>query len=638
MSETQLAENVVEAAEEETTSEVSVEPGTPDSTPATEEESAVDYLDPALFHDVPVVTPQELEQTGPKDEVTEEVRQKYISTIHDISENQVLKGRVIGMNDNEILVDIGFKSEGIIDRSEFTDGKIPQIGEQLEVYLERIEDESGNTILSKSKADFMRRWRELREIYEQGGTITGRIVRRIKGGMIVDLDIVQAFLPGSQIDIRPIQDFDQYLDKEMDFRIVKFNEARKNIVVSHKVILEESLKEQREALFKRIKVGEVLEGRVKNITDFGVFIDLGGVDGLLHITDLSWGRVNHPSEITKIGETLTVKVIDYDPEKQRISLGLKQLTPHPWENVEEKYPVGTKVKGRIVSMTNYGAFLEIEPGVEGLIHVSEMSWTRHIRNPSELYSLGDEVEAKVLSIDTEERKISLGVKQLQPDPWDTIEEKYMVGSIYKGKVINLTQFGAFVELEEGIDGLVHVSDLSWTKVIRHPKEVLEKGQEVEVRVLEVSRESRRISLGLKQVQEDPWPELIAYYETGKEVTGKIIRVLDKGIIVQLEKEVEGIVPFGKRSKRERKHLARKFKAGQSITGNVMEVKPEEKKVVLYVAELAGEKHGSDQDEVDDYLRRQEAPAGEKIKIPSSSDTEESESTETQTDADDTKQT
>ena len=489
MSEEKNLEMVSEEAEAvETPEEVSsTEEETPEVAPETK---TMNYLDPDLFNDVRVVTPDDLVETSDLFEVPAELAQKYTGTFTDISENQVITGRVIGMNDNEVLIDIGFKSEGIIDRSEFTEEEPPKIGEQIQVYLEHMEDRSGNTILSKTKADFMRRWNELRDIFDTQEIIQGTIVRRIKGGMIVDLGTVTAFLPGSQIDVRPIQDFNDYLDKEMDFRIVKFNEARKNIVVSHKIILEESLKEQREELFGKIQVGEVLEGRVKNITDFGVFIDLGGVDGLLHITDLSWGRVNHPSEIVKMDETLTVKVIDYDEEKKRISLGLKQLTPHPWENMLDKYPIDAQVSGKVVSMTNYGAFIEIEPGVEGLIHVSEMSWTRHIKNPSELYSMGDEVEALVLSIDSEERKISLGVKQLQPDPWDKIEEKYMVGTVASGKVMNLTQFGAFIELEEGIDGLIHVSDLSWTKVVRHPKEMREKGQEVEVRVLEVSRKRR----------------------------------------------------------------------------------------------------------------------------------------------------
>lgn len=615
MSEEQNQKLVAEEAETAAAAEVSVDQASGESTPAAVTPPK-NYLDPSLFNEVRTVKFADLDDSGDTESVPQEVQNKYLGTFHDISENQLISGRVIGMNDNEVLIDIGFKSEGIIDRSEFAANNPPTIGEQLEVYLEHLEDRNGNTILSKAKADFMRRWNNLREIFETGAILQGKIIRRIKGGMIVDLDTVQAFLPGSQIDVRPIQDFDDYLDKDMDFRIVKFNEARKNIVVSHKVILEESLKEQRESLFSKIQVGEVLEGRVKNITDFGVFIDLGGVDGLLHITDLSWGRVNHPSEIVKMDEVLAVKVIDYDEEKRRISLGLKQLTPHPWESMEDKYPVGTVVVGKVVSMTNYGAFIEIEPGVEGLIHVSEMSWTRHIKNPSELYSMGEELEAVVLSIDMDDRKISLGVKQLKPDPWDKIEEKYMVGTICKGKVINLTQFGAFVELEEGIDGLIHVSDLSWTKVIRHPKEIVEKGQEVEVRILEVSRESRRISLGLKQVEEDPWPMLLSQFETGKEVTGEIIRVLDRGIIIQLGNDVEGIIPFGKRSKRERKTLSRQFNPGEQITGNVMEVKPDEKKVVLFVDELEMDSEPqSEKSDVQEYLESQDQPAGEKIELP-----------------------
>jgi len=536
----------------------------------------------------------------------------------DISEHQLINGRVVGMNERDVLIDIGFKSEGIIDRSEFDEEELPAIGDQVEVYLEFIEDASGNTILSKEKADFLRRWRDLREAFENETIITGTIVRRIKGGLIVDLGIVQAFLPGSQIDIRPIQDFDVYLDKEIEIRIVKLNESRKNIVVSHKIILEESLKEQRDALFKELKVGSILEGRVKNITDFGVFVDLGGIDGLLHITDLSWGRVNHPSEMLAMDDKITVKVIEYDEERKRVSLGLKQLTPHPWDDVEIKYPMGNVVKGKVVSLTNYGCFIELEPGIEGLIHVSEISWTKHIKNPSEQYSMGDKVEAKVLSIDADERKISLGVKQLTPDPWDEIEEKFKVGSVQKGKIQNLTQFGAFVELEEGIDGLIHVSDLSWTKIIKHPKEVVEKSQEVEVRILEVSRENRRISLGYRQVQDDPWPEIVEYYDAGKEVSGQIIRVLEKGIIIQLEMDVEGIIPFGKMSKRDRRAMAGQYEIGANLSGIVMKVSPEDKKVILYKEELAGAggtSPASAVDEVKNYLKNQDSGTGEKLEFP-----------------------
>jgi len=577
---------------------------------------AVDYLDPTLFKDIRTITKADLDSSVKQTEVSENIQDQYLGSISEISENQVLTGRVIGMNEKDILIDIGFKSEGLIDRSEFLQNELPQIGDKIEVYLEYLEDRNGNLVLSKEKADFMRRWRDIREFYEKEIIFTCKILRRIKGGMIVDIDGLQGFLPGSQIDVRPIKDFDQYLDQDLEVRVVKLNEARKNIVVSHKVIIEDSLKEKREELLADIEIGQIMDGRVKNITDFGVFIDLGGIDGLLHITDLSWGRVNHPSEVVKLDETLSVKIIDYDQEKQRVSLGLKQLMPHPWENVEENYPIGSNVNGKIVSLTNYGAFVELEAGVEGLIHVSEMSWTRHIKNASEIYSIGDEIKAGVLAIDTDERKISLGVKQLEPDPWDEIEEKFMVGSLQKGKVINITQFGVFVELEEGIEGLIHVSDLSWTKVVRHPKETVQKEENVEVRILEISREKRRIALGLKQVTDDPWPELMKKFETGKEITGEIIRILEKGIILQLEDDVEGIVPFGSGSKKNRKEVLTKFSAGDSLTGHVMEVKPDDKKVVVFIEELSGEINtGSKEDEVTEFLNKQDEPASEKIELP-----------------------
>ena len=577
---------------------------------------AVDYLDPTLFKDIRTITKADLDSSVKQTEVSENIQDQYLGSISEISENQVLTGRVIGMNEKDILIDIGFKSEGLIDRSEFLQNALPQIGDKIEVYLEYLEDRNGNLVLSKEKADFMRRWRDIREFYEKEIIFTCKILRRIKGGMIVNIDGLQGFLPGSQIDVRPIKDFDQYLDQDLEVRVVKLNEARKNIVVSHKVIIEDSLKEKREELLADIEIGQIMDGRVKNITDFGVFIDLGGIDGLLHITDLSWGRVNHPSEVVELDETLSVKIIDYDQEKQRVSLGLKQLMPHPWENVEENYPIGSNVNGKIVSLTNYGAFVELEAGVEGLIHVSEMSWTRHIKNASEIYSIGDEIKAGVLSIDTDDRKISLGVKQLEPDPWDEIEEKFMVGSLQKGKVINITQFGVFVELEEGIEGLIHVSDLSWTKVVHHPRETVIKDNNVEVRILEISREKRRIALGLKQVTDDPWPELMKKFETGKEITGEIIRILEKGIILQLEDDVEGIVPFGGKSKKSRKEVLTKLSAGDSLTGHVMEVKPDDKKVVVFIEELSGEINtGSKEDEVTEFLNKQDKPASEKIKLP-----------------------
>jgi len=595
--------------------------------PAEIEKLFVNYLDVDLFDNIRKVSIEELLHSEVTEEVPQEEQDRYLSTFSDISEREIITGRVIGMNENEILIDIGFKSEGIIKRDEFAEDALPGVGEKLDVYLEKMEDESGKTVLSKEKADFLRRWTKLREIHETGEIISGRIVRRIKGGMVVDLDGVQAFLPGSQIDVRPVKDFDKYIDTDMDLRVVKFNEFRKNVVVSHKAILEESLAVQRDELFNKLEIGSIMEGRVKNITDFGVFVDLGGIDGLLHITDLSWGRVNHPSELIDLDDTLTVKIIDFDKDKKRVSLGLKQLTPHPWENVEESYPEGTKISGKIVSMTNYGSFIEIEPGIEGLIHVSEMSWTQHVKNPSEMFSLGDEIEAIVLAVDTEERKISLGVKQLQADPWDQIEEKYIVGTVVKGKIINVTQFGAFVELEDGIDGLIHVSDLSWTKIVRHPKEIIEKGKEVEVRVLEVSRDNRRIALGLKQIKDDPWPELVKQFETGKEVEGDVVRVLDKGIILMLDHDVEGIIPFDRQTKRQRKALPLKYKPGQKISSVVMEVRPEDKKVILFLEELSNNKP-SKKDDIQDYLNNQESPAAEKIEIP----TEANEETESDIEA------
>ena len=612
----QVVEEVLEGTDSIVTEKISEE-NSP-STPAINVTEIQDYLNPKLFHEVKIIKETDLikEVNSDGSLISNELEALYEGTFGDISEHSLIQGRVVGMNDRDVLIDIGFKSEGIIDRSEFKKDDLPSIGDQVEVYLEFIEDASGNTILSKEKADFMRRWKELNDAFENESLISGTVIRRIKGGLIVDLGVVQAFLPGSQVDVRPIQDFDVYLDKEIELRIVKFNEARKNIVVSHKIILEDSLKEQREALFQELEVGSILEGRVKNITDFGVFVDLGGIDGLLHITDLSWGRVNHPSEVIGMNDPITVKVIEYDEERKRVSLGLKQLAPHPWDDVEVKYPISNVVKGKVVSLTNYGCFIELEPGVEGLIHVSEISWTKHIKNPAEVYSMGDEVEAKVLFIDPDERKISLGVKQLTPDPWDEIEEKYMVETVHNCKIQNLTQFGAFAELEEGIDGLIHVSDLSWTKVIKHPKEVVEKGQELEVKILEVSRENRRISLGYRQVFEDPWPEISSTYDAGNEVSGEIIRVLDKGIIIQLENDVEGIIPFGKMSKKDRKTLAAQYEVGANLSGIVMKVSPEDKKVILYKEELAGAgRRNSATDEVKQYLSNQKTSSGEKLELP-----------------------
>ena len=626
---TELTEDAVETvAEEPESATPDGDNGEIDSTSIEYEEIIKDYLDPGLMNGIRIIESSELSNEDIEEvPVSDEEMGKYIETFSDIAQNQIITGRVIGQNEKEIIMDIGFKSEGIIPRSEFSGAEPPNLGDSIEVYLEKIEDKNGQTILSKEKAVWMKGWLKLMQIHKEEGTVNGTITRRIKGGLVVDVDGIQAFLPGSQIDVRPVQDFDNFLGKEMEFKIVKINQLRKNVVLSRKALLYNTMKEQRESLFEEIEVGQIVEGVVKNITDFGVFVDLGGMDGLLHITDLSWGRVNHPSEVTEVGETISVKIIDIDKDKLRISLGLKQLTPHPWENVEEKFPVGTKISGKVVSLTNYGAFVELETGVEGLVHISEMSWTRGVHRPDEVVQLGQEVEAQILSIDTEERKIALGFKQLLPDPWENVDEQYAVGSTLKGTVRNLTQFGAFVELEEGVDGLIHVSDLSWTKVVRHPKEILRKGEEVEAKILEVSQENHRIALGLKQASEDPWDDIITHFSVGKIVGGTVIRTLDKGIIVELEMDVEGIVPADSQSEDERDPS---LKEGQEIQCEVVEVKPEDKKVMLTIvdvptpAEAPAEKEAS---EIKQEKSEVEAASEDQESKNEPNDAEESESTE-----------
>lgn len=626
---TELTEDAVETvAEEPESATPDGDNGEIDSTSIEYEEIIKDYLDPGLMNGIRIIESSELSNEDIEEvPVSDEEMGKYIETFSDIAQNQIITGRVIGQNEKEIIMDIGFKSEGIIPRSEFSGAEPPNLGDSIEVYLEKIEDKNGQTILSKEKAVWMKGWLKLMQIHKEEGTVNGTITRRIKGGLVVDVDGIQAFLPGSQIDVRPVQDFDNFLGKEMEFKVVKINQLRKNVVLSRKALLYNTMKEQRESLFEEIEVDQIVEGVVKNITDFGVFVDLGGMDGLLHITDLSWGRVNHPSEVTKVGETISVKIIDIDKDKLRISLGLKQLTPHPWENVEEKFPVGTKISGKVVSLTNYGAFVELETGVEGLVHISEMSWSRGVHRPDEVVQLGQEVEAKILSIDTEERKIALGFKQLLPDPWENVDEQYAVGSTLKGIVRNLTQFGAFVELEEGVDGLIHVSDLSWTKVVRHPKEILRKGEEVEAKVLEVSQENHRIALGLKQASEDPWDDIITHFSVGKIVGGTVIRTLDKGIIVELEMDVEGIVPADSQSEDERDPS---LKEGQEIQCEVVEVKPEDKKVMLTIvdvptpAEAPAEKEAS---EIKQEKSEVEAASEDQESKNEPNDAEESESTE-----------
>lgn len=533
-----------------------------------------------------------------------ELEKLYESTLSTVTANQLVKGKIIAIGENEVSIDIGFKSEGVVPISEFPNIDELKVGDEVEVFLESVEDKEGQLVLSRKRADFMRVWEKVTKAYETGEVIQGRILRRIKGGLVVDIWGIEAFLPGSQIDIKPIRDFDQYIDKVMDFRIVKINHAAENIVVSHKVLVEEEMADQRNAILNSIEKGQILEGTVKAIADFGVFVDLGGVDGLIHITDLSWGRINHPSEVVKLDQVINVVVTDYDPEKKRISLGLKQLTPHPWENIEEKYPVGMKVTGKVVSLTDYGAFVEIEKGIEGLIHISEMSWTQHIKHPSQVVSMGQMVDAIILSLDKENKKISLGIKQLEPDPWYNLLQKYPVGSRHRGVVRNLTNFGVFVELEQGVDGLIHISDLSWTKKIRHPGEVVKKNQQIDVVILGVDVEQRRISLGHKQLQENPWDHFENVYKVGVETEGKLTRIIEKGVIVELPLGVEGFVPASQLSTVPLKNIAESFKVGDVLHLKVIEFDKDSKKIVLSVIEYL---KGKEQRLVDEYIAQHKLP-------------------------------
>jgi small subunit ribosomal protein S1 len=472
----------------------------------------------------------------------EAMLEMYEDTLSNIEEGEIVKARVLRVTENAVILDVGFKSEGAITKDEFKNPELLQPGDEVEVFLENLEDADGVVVLSKKKADFLRVWEKIKTAYEENEKVPGMLTRKIKGGVTVDLMGVDAFLPGSQIALRRVPNIEDLIGQTFDFKIIKLNKRRRNIVVSRRVILEEEREGKREQLVKELLVGQVRKGVVKNVTDFGAFIDLGGLDGLLHITDMSWGRVGHPSEIVQIGDELDVKVLDIDWNRERISLGLKQLLPYPWKDIERKYPVGVRVRGKVVSITNYGAFVELEKGVEGLVHISEMSWTRNVKHPSKLVNIGDEIEAVVLKVDRDDEKISLGMKQIEEDPWLALPEKYPIGTRVEGKVRNLTSFGAFVEIESGIDGLIHISDMSWTKRVQHPSEVLRKGDDVSVLVLGVDPENKRISLGLKQTQEDPWDDLSAQYAQGVEKTGAVVRLLEDGVVVDLGDDVEGFIP------------------------------------------------------------------------------------------------
>ena len=544
------------------------------------------------------VSIEELEKPEYDEDQVNEFMALYEESISGIKEGQIVKGTVAATGPSEVMVDIGFKSEGAVSIKEFSDPEAIEIGQEIEVFLENVEDQEGQVVLSKQKADFMRVWDSIKEAHDTGNTVEGRLMRRIKGGIVVDLFGVEAFLPGSQIDIRQVKNFDQFIGQQFPFKIIKLNKARRNIVVSRRAVLEEERSKLREEIIKVLEEGQVREGVVKNITDFGAFIDLGGVDGLLHITDMSWGRVNHPSELVSIGDRIKVKVLNYDRERERISLGLKQLTTHPWENIEEKYPIDTQIRGKVVSITDYGAFVELEEGIEGLVHISEMSWTQHVRHPSKLVNIGDIVEVMVLKVDSENQKISLGMKQTEDDPWETLDAKYPPGTRLEGTVRSLTNFGAFVEIEDNIDGLVHISDMSWTRRIRQASEMFKKGDEIPVVVTEIDIKRRRISLSHKVAYENPWPQFAAQYAVGTEVTGAISRILERGVVVSLIDEVDGFVPLSQLAIDGLKNPRQSFDEGQELPLEVIEFDEEQKKIVLSVREFFKDK---DQAEYETYL-------------------------------------
>ena len=506
----------------------------------------------------------------------EELDKAYNETLNKVSEHQVTEGTVISCDKKEVIVNIGYKSDGIIPASEFRYNPDLKVGDKVEVYVENQEDKKGQLILSHKKARLSKSWERVNAALDNQEVIQGFIKCRTKGGMIVDVFGIEAFLPGSQIDVHPIRDYDQFVNKTMEFKVVKINQEFRNVVVSHKALIEQELEAQKKEIIGKLEKGQILEGTVKNITSYGVFVDLGGVDGLIHITDLSWGRVDDPRKVVELDQKINVVILDFNDEKNRIALGLKQLTPHPWDALDSELKVGDRVKGKVVVIADYGAFVEIQPGVEGLIHVSEMSWSQHLRSAQDFLKVGDEVEAVILTLDREERKMSLGIKQLREDPWEAIEVKYPVGSKHTAKVRNFTNFGVFVELEEGVDGLIHISDLSWTKKVKHPSEFTQAGAEIDVMVLDIDKENRRLSLGHKQLEDNPWDQFEATYTVGSIHEGKIIELLEKGAVVSLEKGVEGFATP--------KHLVKEdgtqATLGETLPFKVIEFNKDSKRIIL----------------------------------------------------------
>ncbi len=534
----------------------------------------------------------------------------YESSMQNFEANHIIKGRVINVRGDDIVVDVGYKSEGIISASEFG-GEPPAVGDEIEVLLEGVENDSGLVALSKRKADRIRGWERVIETCSEGDVVEGRVIRKIKGGLLVDIG-VPVFLPASQVSIRRMGDIGRFIGQTIQCKIIRIDTARRNIVVSRRRVIEEERERMKEALMKEIDVGQVRKGVVKNITDFGAFVDLGGIDGLLHITDMSWGRISHPSEMVAIDDEIEVVVLNVDRERERISLGLKQKEPSPWENIEQKYPVGSKVRGQIVNVMSYGAFAKLEEGVEGLIHISEMSWTRRVAHPSEVVAIGDMVDVVVLGIDKEKQEISLGMKQTEVNPWTLVEEKYPKGTIISGRVRNLTNYGAFIEIEEGIDGLLHVSDISWTKKINHPSEALKKGDKIEAIVLSVDQEKKRVALGVKQLTADPWLDRIpAKYSVGDVVKGRVTKVTNFGVFVELEPDLEGLLHVSELSD-EKVDPEEFVKPGQEVEVRIIRVDAKERKIGLSMRSASHDEAGSTAEETQDLATGKAAPLGQTI--------------------------
>ena len=591
----EVKEEVVEEKTEEVTEEPVAEEKAPEEAEAKKEETPEAPVEEKQEEETTTPVAEEKEEKKPvepeefdwdalnkkQDDYEPEERSKledlYANSLSSITEHEVIEGTVVAFSNREVVINIGYKSDGVIPMNEFRYNPDLKVGDKIDIYVENQEDASGQMILSHKKARILKSWDRINEAYDKDEIITGYVKSRTKGGLIVDVFGIEAFLPGSQIDVKPIRDYDIYVNKTMEFKVVKINHEYKNVVVSHKALIEDELEQQRAEIISKLEKGQVLEGTVKNITSYGVFIDLGGVDGLIHITDLSWGRINHPEEIVELDQKMKVVILDFDDNKKRIALGLKQLTPHPWDSLDENLKVGDKVKGKVVVIADYGAFIEIAPGVEGLIHVSEMSWSQHLRTAQDFVNVGDEIEAVILTLDREERRMSLGMKQLIPDPWEDIREKYPLGSKHTAKVRNFTNFGIFVEIEEGVDGLIHISDLSWSKKIKHPAEFTKIGDDIDVVVLDVDVENRRLSLGHKQLEENPWDVFETVFTVGSVHEGTVISINEKGAVVSLPYGVEGFAPNRHLRKEDGSSIS---KVDETAEFKVIEFSKDNKKIIL----------------------------------------------------------